>query len=74
MANDGKNYEQDKMKKDLACVELLICCENDICFSIVKNCVTDDFPDEYCSLVWKSLVGRFEPKAKFNLVLNQEGK
>jgi len=68
MAKDGKNYEAVKTKNDLAYAELLICCENDICFSIVENCITDEHPEGDCALAWRSLVGRFEPKTKFNLI------
>jgi hypothetical protein len=41
---DWKNYEQVKLKNDLAYAELMIYCENDLCFPIVDNSATEFFP------------------------------
>ena len=65
---DGRNFEQVKLKNDLAYAELMICCENDLCFSIVDNNVTELFPEGDCFLAWKNLVARYEPRTKSNLI------
>ena len=68
ITKDGKNYEIFKDKNDIAFAELLICCENDLCFQIVENSRSDVFPEGDACLAWSSLVSRFEPKTKFNLI------
>ena len=65
---DGENYDQVKLIYDLAYAELMICCKNDLCFSIVDNSITEFFPEDDSLLAWKNLVSRYEPRTKSNLI------
>ena len=59
---------QVKIKNDLAYDELIICCRNDLCLSIVDINITELFPEGHSSLAWKKLVSKYEPRAKANVI------
>jgi hypothetical protein len=53
---------------DLPNAELMIACQDDMCFGIVDGSRSAMFPDGDAALAWKRLNGKFEPRNSSNLM------
>jgi hypothetical protein len=53
---------------DLACEELMIACQDDMCFGIIDGSRHTIFPDGDASLAWKRLNEKFEPRNSSNIM------
>ena len=47
---------------ELAYSELLLACQEEVCFSAVDKAVTTEQPERLASLAWANLTARYKPK------------
>ena len=52
----------------MAYAELLIACEENVCFGIVNSSRSEQLPEGDARLAWSNLVSKFEPNTKANLI------
>ena len=65
---NDQDYEDWLIKNDTAYAELLISCPIDTCFGIIDNCKKSELPDGDVHFALNSLIEKFEPKTKTNLI------
>jgi hypothetical protein len=53
---------------DLAYAEIMIACQDDMCFGIIDGSRSGVFPDGDAALAWKRLNEKFEPRNSSNLI------
>jgi hypothetical protein len=53
---------------DLAYAELMIACQDDMCFGIIDGSRSGMFPDGDAALAWRKLNEKFEPRNSSNLM------
>jgi gag-polypeptide of LTR copia-type len=72
LRKDGDEEEWPKNEWDLlnelAYAELMIGCQDDMCFNIIDGSRSNLFPEGDAGLAWKRLNEKFEPKSSSNLV------
>jgi hypothetical protein len=66
--DDMKSWQELKIRNDLGYAELLLSCQDDVCFNIIDNAKSVKFPEGDLYLAWHMLEQRFEPKTSSRLV------
>ena len=64
----GKDFDAFLLKNDVAYAELLISCEDNLCFELVNSSRSEQLPEGDAHLAWSNLMSKFEPKTKANLI------
>jgi hypothetical protein len=67
--DDMKSWQKLKIQNDLGYVELLLSCQDNVCFNIIDNAKSVKFPEGNLYLSWHMLEQRFDPKALFIVIL-----
>jgi hypothetical protein len=55
-------------KNDMAYADLMMACEDDVCFDLVDNSRSEEFPDGDANLAWVELKAKFEPSTTMSLI------
>jgi hypothetical protein len=66
--DDMKSWQELKIRYDLGYAELLLSCQDNVCFNIIDNAKSVKFPEGNLYLAWHMLEQRFEPKTSSRLV------
>ena len=65
---NSKDFDDFSKNNDMAFADLLMACDEDVCFDLVDNSRTEDLPDGDARLAWEELNAKFEPSTTMSLV------
>jgi hypothetical protein len=65
-SKDTKSKKDQRVLNELAYAELMLSCQEDICFDIIDAAKSEKWPEEDAALAWKRLEDCFEPKVLSN--------
>ena len=68
--DQGKKQKKNKIANEKAYNDLLLSCEDEVCFGAVDEAITTALPDGDANLAWKNLMARYEsstPATKIQL-------
>ena len=64
----SKHYDDFCKNNDMAYADLLMACDDDVCFDLVENSRTEELPDGDSTLTWVELRAKFEPSTTMSLI------
>jgi gag-polypeptide of LTR copia-type len=65
---DVKELEDYIKNNDMAFADLMMACEDNVCFDLVENSRTKELPDGDARLAWVELSAKFEPSTTMSLI------
>ena len=65
---EGKKKSAIRKSNEMAYNDLLLSMEEEVCFGIVAEAVTEDLPEGDSSLAWKNLLSKYMPKTNANKI------
>jgi len=63
-----KDLEEYIKNNDMAFADLMMACEDDVCFDLIDNARTEELPDGDARLAWVELRAKFEPSTTMSLI------
>jgi hypothetical protein len=64
----SKDFEDYIKNNNMAFADLMMACEDDVCFDLIDNSRTQELPDGDSRLAWAELKSKFEPTTTMSLI------
>jgi gag-polypeptide of LTR copia-type len=64
----SKDFEEYIKNNNMAFADLMMACEDDVCFDLINNSRTQELPDGDSRLAWAELRSKFEPTTAMSLI------